>query len=191
MSDEGSGFSGVTIVIFIACGVLTFFLLLLLSKRSITRFALKNRRGPHVPVGYNAPKNLRREIENRLNRIPELSPEPKSLLADRLLVDFTVDDRLKTTCHFYRMKAVDAIKAFEYNVREKYPNVKRRYNEPLRNYLLNSLVGASPGGKKVKLVHKVCDVYDHARHDPRDFTEDNYGQFVVLIQELQQWLDDN
>jgi len=47
--------SGVTIVIFIATGVLTFILLFIFAKRQIMRFALRSScRGPHVPVGHGA-----------------------------------------------------------------------------------------------------------------------------------------
>jgi len=48
--------SGVTVVIIIACGVLTFILFFLFAKRQIMRFALRSRRGPHVPIGHGAKK---------------------------------------------------------------------------------------------------------------------------------------
>ena len=48
--------SGVTVVIIIACGVLTFILFFLFAKRQIMRFALRSRRGPHVPVGHGEKK---------------------------------------------------------------------------------------------------------------------------------------
>jgi len=48
--------SGVTIVIFIAAGVLTILLLFIFAKRQITRVALRSRRGPHVPIGHDAKK---------------------------------------------------------------------------------------------------------------------------------------
>lgn len=48
--------SGVTVVIIIGLGVLTFLLLFIFAKRQIMRFALRSRRGPHVPVGHDAPK---------------------------------------------------------------------------------------------------------------------------------------
>lgn len=53
MSEE---LSGVTVVIIIGLGVLTFLLLFIFAKRQIMRFALRSRRGPHVPVGHDAPK---------------------------------------------------------------------------------------------------------------------------------------
>lgn len=48
--------SGVTVVIIIALGVLLFILLFIFAKRQIMRFALRSRRGPHVPIGHDAKK---------------------------------------------------------------------------------------------------------------------------------------
>lgn len=48
--------SGVMIVIIIGGGVLTFIILFIFAKRQIMRFALRSRRGPHVPVGHDAKK---------------------------------------------------------------------------------------------------------------------------------------
>lgn len=48
--------SGVTIVIFIAAGVLTILLLFIFAKRQIMRFALRSRRGPHIPIGHDTKK---------------------------------------------------------------------------------------------------------------------------------------
>lgn len=53
MSQE---LSGVTVVIIIAMGVLLFILLFIFAKRQIMRFALRSRRGPHVPIGHDAKK---------------------------------------------------------------------------------------------------------------------------------------
>ena len=47
---------GVLVVIFIAGGILIFLLLFIFGKRQIQRFALKNQKGPHVPVGEDANK---------------------------------------------------------------------------------------------------------------------------------------
>lgn len=40
-----------------------FVLLFIFVKRQIMHFAMKSRRGPHVPVGHNAPKDLKEEID--------------------------------------------------------------------------------------------------------------------------------
>lgn len=48
--------SGVTVVTIIGLGVLTFLLLFIFAKRQIMRFALRSRRGPHIPIGHDATK---------------------------------------------------------------------------------------------------------------------------------------
>lgn len=48
--------SGVTVVIIIGLGVLTFILLFLFAKRQIMRFTLRSRHGPHIPVGHDGTK---------------------------------------------------------------------------------------------------------------------------------------
>lgn len=53
MSEE---LSGITVVIIIALGVLLFILLFIFAKRQIMRFGLRSRRGPHAPIGHDAPK---------------------------------------------------------------------------------------------------------------------------------------
>lgn len=53
MSEE---LSGVTVIIIIGLGVLTFLILFIFAKRQIMRFALRSRRGPHVPIGHDAKK---------------------------------------------------------------------------------------------------------------------------------------
>ncbi|TNN75750.1 putative protein C1orf43 [Liparis tanakae] len=48
--------SSVNVVLVMAYGSLVFVLLFIFVKRQIMRFAMKSRRGPHVPLGHNAPK---------------------------------------------------------------------------------------------------------------------------------------
>lgn len=48
--------SGITVVVIIGLGVLTVLLLFIFGKRQIMRFQLRNRRGPHVPIGHDAKK---------------------------------------------------------------------------------------------------------------------------------------
>lgn len=55
-SSMSEKLSGVTVVIIIAGGVLTFLILFIFAKRQIMRFALRSRRGPHIPVGHDAKK---------------------------------------------------------------------------------------------------------------------------------------
>lgn len=53
MSEE---LSGVTVIIIIGLGVLTFLILFIFAKRQIMRFALRSRHGPHVPIGHDTKK---------------------------------------------------------------------------------------------------------------------------------------
>ena len=48
--------SGVTVVIIVAGGVLTFLLLFIFAKRQIMRFTLRSHRAPHAPFGQDAKK---------------------------------------------------------------------------------------------------------------------------------------
>ena len=50
--------SGVTIIIIMGGGALTFFILFVFAKRQIMRFALRFRHGPHIPIGLGANKVL-------------------------------------------------------------------------------------------------------------------------------------
>ncbi|XP_016387760.1 uncharacterized protein C1orf43 homolog isoform X2 [Sinocyclocheilus rhinocerous] len=84
---DGNTLSGVNVVLVMAYGSLVFVLLFIFVKRQIMRFAMKSRRGPHVPLGHNAPKELREEIDSRLSKVNDIRYEPHLLSKD--------DDRLK------------------------------------------------------------------------------------------------
>jgi len=185
MAEEFTGFSGVTIVIFIACGVLTFVLLFLFGKREISRFALKNRRGPHVPIGHDAPKLLRRTIDDRLSKISDLLLEPRSLQVNTIISISATENLEKSKSHYYRMKALDDVKIFEERLREKCPHAKRKSMESLRSYLFSVMVGGvAAASRKTKLIHNLCDAYEHARHNPKEFGPSEYNQLCSVISEL-------
>ncbi|CDQ98781.1 unnamed protein product, partial [Oncorhynchus mykiss] len=82
-----SPLSSVNVVLVMAYGSLVFVLLFIFVKRQIMRFAMKSRRGPHVPLGHNAPKELRQEIDCGLSKVQEIRFEPR-LLSEQ-------DDRLQ------------------------------------------------------------------------------------------------
>ncbi|XP_031462276.1 uncharacterized protein C1orf43 homolog isoform X2 [Phasianus colchicus] len=122
MAGAGSNWlSGVNVVLVMAYGSLVFVLLFIFVKRQIMRFAMKSRRGPHVPVGQHAPKDLKEEIDIRLSRVQDIKYEPQLLAEDdsRLL-------QLETQgCYnyLYRMKALDAIRTSEipFQAEGRYP----------------------------------------------------------------------
>ncbi|XP_030225525.1 protein C1orf43 homolog isoform X1 [Gadus morhua] len=103
-----SPLSSVNVVLVMAYGSLVFVLLFILVKRQVMRFAMKTRRGPHVPLGHNAPKDLRQEIDAKLNKVQKIQFEPRLISPD--------DERLKyrgqNGCYdyIYRMRALDAIR---------------------------------------------------------------------------------
>uniref|UniRef100_A0A3Q3EHV1 Chromosome 1 open reading frame 43 n=1 Tax=Labrus bergylta TaxID=56723 RepID=A0A3Q3EHV1_9LABR len=79
--------SSINVVLVMAFGSLVFVLLFIFVKRQIMRFAMKSRRGPHVPLGHNAPKELRQKIEAKLSQVQKIHFEPRLISPD--------DDRLK------------------------------------------------------------------------------------------------
>lgn len=226
--------SGVTIVIFIAAGVLTILLLFIFAKRQIMRFALRSRRGPHIPIGHDAKKvrfpdasfevnptahaifsafnrhrvnvstlqSLKKEIERRIEVIPRIQYEPQLISDPR----YILTPGGQAPPHYYRLKAVDDVKSLgkftnqHHRVRSsvglivlsvlteaeitKYDNyLKRHPSENLRAYLLTTL--ATPlNGSGQRLTHQFCDLYEHARHDPTEFGDEEYQVYTRLFLKL-------
>uniref|UniRef100_A0A2K5IAF3 Uncharacterized protein n=1 Tax=Colobus angolensis palliatus TaxID=336983 RepID=A0A2K5IAF3_COLAP len=110
MASGSNWLSGVNVVLVMAYGSLVFVLLFIFVKRQIMRFAMKSRRGPHVPVGHNAPKDLKEEIDIRLSRVQDIKYEPQ-LLADDDARLLQLETQGNQSCYnyLYRMKALDAI----------------------------------------------------------------------------------
>ena len=71
--------SGTIVVIIIAICVQLCIMLVIVVKRQIMRFALRNRRGPHTHVGQGASKMLRREIDRQLDYVAYIRHEPESI----------------------------------------------------------------------------------------------------------------
>uniref|UniRef100_A0A8C7GX06 Chromosome 1 open reading frame 43 n=1 Tax=Oncorhynchus kisutch TaxID=8019 RepID=A0A8C7GX06_ONCKI len=101
-----SPLSGVNVVLVMAYGSLVFVLLFIFVKRQIMRFAMRSRRGPHAPIGHNAPKGLREEIDARLSKVQEIRFEPRLLSEE--------DDRLKHGTQFSKspFKCIHATNLF-------------------------------------------------------------------------------
>lgn len=68
------------------------FLVFIFVKRYITIFTLKNRRGPHYPIGANATKFLKKEIERRLILTKEIKTEPMLISGDNQFHEFRSTD---------------------------------------------------------------------------------------------------
>ncbi|KAK9498038.1 hypothetical protein O3M35_003923 [Rhynocoris fuscipes] len=172
--------SGVTVVIIIAGGVLLFILLFIFAKRQIMRFALRSRRGPHVPVGHGAKKALKKEIHRRIELVPKILYEPR--VSDESNSKYILPPGSSVPPFYYRLKACDDVKLLEKEISGQ-DACGRHPSESLRAYLLNSL--ASPlGGPASRLIHQFCDLYEHARHDPADFTDDEYHVYSRILLKL-------
>nr|CAH7734620.1 unnamed protein product [Callosobruchus chinensis]CAH7752882.1 unnamed protein product [Callosobruchus chinensis] len=178
MSEE---LSGVTVIIIIGLGVLTFLMLFIFAKRQIMRFALRSRRGPHVPIGHDAPKALKREIERRLDLIQKIVCEPQ--LISKTDPRYIVCPGQQIPAHYYRLKAVDDVKILESEITKQDPCLIRHPTENLRAYLLTTLA-APLNGSGQRLIHQFCDLYEHARHDPNHFGDEEYQQYNRLLLKL-------
>ncbi|KAK9872502.1 hypothetical protein WA026_017968 [Henosepilachna vigintioctopunctata] len=168
--------SGITYVIIIGLGFLTLILLFLFAKRQIMRFALRSRRSPHVPIGYGGPKALKMEIERRIAAIPKIISEPKLITKEDPRYIVTPGQQIPV--HYYRLKAVDDVKILEEAI-----NSKRHPSENLRAYLLTTLA-APLNGSGQRIIHQFCDLYEHARHDPNHFGDEEYQQYNRLLMKL-------
>ncbi|XP_061574369.1 protein C1orf43 homolog isoform X2 [Cololabis saira] len=168
MSNEGEAegsLSSVNVVLAMAYGSLVFVLLFIFVKRQIMRLAMKSRRGPHAPVGHNAPKELRQEIEAKLNLVQKIQFEPRLLSSD--------DDRLNHSGSYdylYRMKALDAIR----DTGKRF----RTWLLQLRNS--NCMFRDNQSG----LIDAVLDGYNKARYGAEAFGEAEFLKYQEALAEL-------
>ncbi|CAH0724160.1 unnamed protein product, partial [Brenthis ino] len=166
------------IIFIISGGVLTFVILFIFAKRQITRFALRSRRGPHVTIGTDAKKCLKKEIERRIEAVPRIVYEPRLLCAEPS--HYILEPQQP---YHYRFRAVDDVKTLEDEIARQDPGLKRHPKESLRAFLLSSLA-APLDGLGQKLVHQFCDAYESARHHPAEFSEDEYRAYSRLLLKL-------
>ncbi|XP_052755862.1 protein C1orf43 homolog [Galleria mellonella] len=166
------------IIFIISGGVLTCVILFIFAKRQITRFALRSRRGPHVSIGTDAKKCLKKEIERRIEAVPRIMHEPRLLSAEPS--HYILEPQQP---YHYRFRAVDDVKTLEEEIARQDPGLKRHPRESLRAFLLSSLA-APLDGRGQKLVHQFCDTYEFARHHPGEFGEDEYQAYSRLLMKL-------
>lgn len=182
--------SGVTIILIISGGVLTFVILFIFAKRQIMRFALRNRRGPHIPVGHDAKKSIKKEIERRLDCIQRITYEPHLLAiggngggcSDDDDSSYILQPDSSLPPYYYRLKAVDDIKLLELEIAKQDGSI-RLPRDSLRAFLLTTM--ATPMGPSgQRLLHQFCDMYEHARHDPSEFGNEEYESYRRLLLKL-------
>src|SRR5215475_5937959 len=88
------------------------------GKRQIMRFALKSRRGPHIPIAPDAPRYLRKEIDRRLEIVKEIKFEPKLIEIDEPESANQGGESQVKYNHEYRMKSVDELVKLERTILE-------------------------------------------------------------------------
>jgi len=183
-----SQLSGVAIIICIAIGFTTFILIFIFGKRQIMRFALKSRRGPHIPIAADAPKHLRKEIDRRFEIVKEIKFEPK-LVDDELLPEQVAanNDDGKHFDHIFRMKSVDKLTELQQAIIDAKPGVEPRPpGQDLRFFLHRMARDGQPlSGCDSSLINEFVDIYSHARHEPTPvFTEIDYKRYMDLLTKL-------
>ncbi|GBP63384.1 Uncharacterized protein C1orf43 homolog [Eumeta japonica] len=148
------------------------------SNGQITRFAIRSRRGPHVQIGTDAKKILKKEIERRIEAIPRIVHEPRLLSTEPS--HYILEPQQP---YHYRFRAVDDVQTLEQEIARQDSGLKRHPRESLRAFLLSSLA-APLDGHGQKLVHQFCDTYEYARHHPGDFGEEEYQAYSRLLMKL-------
>ncbi|XP_010562356.1 PREDICTED: uncharacterized protein C1orf43 homolog isoform X3 [Haliaeetus leucocephalus] len=142
-----------------------FVLLFIFVKRQIMRFAMKSRRGPHVPVGQHAPKDLKEEIDIRLSRVQDIKYEPWLLAEDdsRLL-------QLET-------------QEIPFHAEGRYP--KSLIGKNFCAYLLE-LRNSSTSFKGIRkaLIDTLLDGYESARYGTGAFGKPEYLKYQDALNEL-------
>ncbi|XP_048736825.2 protein C1orf43 homolog [Ostrea edulis] len=164
----------VGVVLFIAAGLLVFVMAFIVAKRQISRFAT---RGTQKSIGSGAPKMFKNKILENLNRVSQIKYEPM-LLNNKILSSPDSDH------YIYRMKAMDAFSKFDETIKTEDGTYKGRHpNTRVRLYLTrlgNTYLSTCP----VDLINEFCDTYEHARHSPEIFGENEYNNFVRLLNHL-------
>uniref|UniRef100_A0A1A8VJ43 Chromosome 1 open reading frame 43 n=3 Tax=Nothobranchius TaxID=28779 RepID=A0A1A8VJ43_NOTFU len=182
MENEGI-LSGVNVILVMAYGSLVFVLLFLFIKRQIMRLAMKSRRGPHVPIGHNAPKELRQEIEAKLFQVQNIQFEPRLLCPD----DVRLQQREGSGSHdhLYRMKALDAIRDTEFPFRELGGTPSAVTGKRFRTWLLQLRNSHCVFGDSLSsLIDVVLDGYNKARHGAEAFGEAEFVKYLEALSEL-------
>ncbi|XP_010642249.1 uncharacterized protein C1orf43 homolog isoform X2 [Fukomys damarensis] len=168
MASSSNWLSGVNVVLVMAYGSLVFVLLFIFVKRQIMRFAMKSRRGPHVPVGHNAPKDLKEEIDIRLSRVQDIKYEPQLLADDdaRLL-------QLETQGN----------QKIPFQAEGRHPRSLMGKN--FRSYLLDLRNTSTPfKGVRKALIDTLLDGYETARYGTGVFGQSEYLRYQEALSEL-------
>ncbi|XP_066577645.1 protein C1orf43 homolog [Amia ocellicauda] len=181
--SAGQSLSGVNVVLVMAYGSLVFVLLFIFVKRQIMRFAMKSRRGPHVPLGHNAPKDLRENMDAQLSRVQDIRYEPRLLSHD----DERLTQRAPAGCYnyLYRMRALDAIRDSDIPFPEAGRSARALTGRTFQSFLLDLRSSHSLfKGARRPLVDRLLEGYDSARHGTGVFGEAEFQQYQEALTEL-------
>ncbi|XP_047216827.1 protein C1orf43 homolog isoform X2 [Girardinichthys multiradiatus] len=180
MPDDGF-LSSVNVVLVMAYGSLVFVLLFIFVKRQIMRLAMKSRRGPHAPIGHNAPKELKQVIEAKLCQVQKIHFEPRlfSPADDRL----TQRQQSGSDDYLYRMKALDAVRDTDFPFRELGGTPSAVTGKTFRTWLLQ-LRKSLDKDKHSSLIYTVLDGYNRARHGAEAFGEPEFIKYQEALSEL-------
>lgn len=142
---------------------------------------MKSRRGPHAPIGHNAPKEVKQQIEAKLCQVQKIHFEPRLLSPD--------DDRLMSgSCDYrYRMRALDAIRDTDFPFRELGGASTAVTGKRFRTWLLQLLsVSKQPNfqNNQSSIIKTVLEGYNKARHGSEAFGEDEFLKYQEALNEL-------
>jgi len=177
--------SGTIVVIIIAIGVQACIIVFIFVKRQVQRFALRNRRGPHMSVGHGAPKALRREADRLLAYVSDIRHEPP--LQGSNVPSLSSSSSSSDPHHQldYRAQIVVNFQAFESELADFGPNYIRPAGGNVRSHLLGCMHGGGPlAGAVTKLVQQVCDDYDAARHHYEPIDRQKCKVFIERLDRL-------
>lgn len=142
------------------------------KKSKIYCFWLKTLFYP-LPVGQDAKKSVKKEIERRLDSIQKIHYEPQ-LIEDS---KYILKPGTKFPPYYYRQKAVDDVKLLVDEI-----SVAKSQRESLRAFLLSNLSALNGSGQR--MIQQFCDMYEHARYDPNEFGDDEYQAYHRLLLKL-------
>ncbi|PNF29694.1 hypothetical protein B7P43_G13059, partial [Cryptotermes secundus] len=125
--------------------------------------------------------SLKREVDRRIDVIPRIVYEPQ--LINDSESRYILQPGSQLPPHYFRLKAVDDVKQLEREITKQDSCLLRHPSENLRAYLLMTLA-APLNGLGQKLVHQFCDLYEHARHDPSEFGDEEYQVYSKLLLKL-------
>lgn len=54
----------------------------------------------------------------------------------------------------------------------------------VRSFLINTLASPVHGVVSQRMVHQLCDLYEHARYDPNEFGDEEYQMYSKLLLKL-------